>query len=141
MEKKQNMTDKELIANILTFIEDNLDHGISLDEVADFAGYSKYHLNRLFTEVMECTIFKYIQTRRLDNAAKELVMSDRRIIDIALEAGYGSQQAFTLAFRKEYLISPQQYRVRKRYTPVHTVQQITSMHSQMSYTGLWRTAA
>ncbi len=133
MTKKQSLAETDLITKVRDFIEDNLERDISLDEVADFAGYSKYHLNRLFTEAMDCTIHKYIQTRRLDVAARQLVVTDRRIIDIALEAGYGSQQAFTLAFRKVYLISPQQYRMRKLY--------ITSLYSRTSFTSLWRAAA
>ncbi|MGL5434723.1 MAG: helix-turn-helix transcriptional regulator [Lachnospiraceae bacterium] len=86
---------------------------IHLDEIAVYAGYSKYHLNRIFTEQVGCTMFKYVKKRRLDIAAEKLAGTDDPIIDIAADAGYGSQQAFTLAFRKEYLLAPQQYRIRR----------------------------
>ena len=51
-------------------------------------------------------------------AAEELVSTDREIVDIALEAGYESQQSFSLAFKKLYSYSPYLYRARGQFEPV-----------------------
>ena len=105
------MGDNNIIMKVIDYIEDNLDGTLSLDEVADKAGYSKFHLNRLFSESVGFTIYKYIQTRRLTVAAEKLVNTKMPIIEIAYESNYDSQQSFTLAFRKLYLCTPQRYRI------------------------------
>ena len=101
---------KEAIKKILDYMEENLENDIDLDKIAREAGYSKYHLNRLFTEETGCTIHKYLRSRRLSVAAQKLVKTDIPISQIAYEAGYSSQQAFTLAFREIYLCTPRKYR-------------------------------
>lgn len=103
-------TQREIIKKVLDYIENNLETKMDLDSVSKSVGYSKYHLNRLFTEEAGCTIYKYIQLRRLTDAAKKLVETDKQITQIAYDAGYNSQQAFTFAFRQIYECTPQSYR-------------------------------
>lgn len=95
---------------VLSYIEDNLDKDLSLEKMANDLNYSKFYIARVFKENTGCTIYKYIQSRRLNEAAKKLVQTKRPIIEIALESGYSSQQAFTQAFRYMYLCTPQEYR-------------------------------
>lgn len=95
---------------VLSYIEDNLDNELSLEKMAKELNYSKFYIARAFKENTGYTIYKYIQSRRLNEAAKKLVQTTRPIIEIALEAGYSSQQAFTQAFRYEYICTPQEYR-------------------------------
>jgi len=111
------MGDNNIIMKVIDYIEDNLDGTLSLDEVADKVGYSKFHLNRLFSESVGFTIYKYIQTRRLTVAAEKLVNTKKPIIEIAYESNYDSQQSFTLAFRQLYLCTPQRYRIIGIHTP------------------------
>lgn len=59
---------------------------------------------------MGLTIYDYAQRRQLTEAAKLLVFSDKPIIDIAILAGYDSQQAFSNVFKAMYKQSPHQYR-------------------------------
>ena len=94
-----------------------MDCQLSLDEIAKEAGYSKFHLNRVFLEYVGCTIYKYIQMRRLTVAAEKLVYTKQAIIEIAYEANYSSQQSFTFAFRQLYGYPPQKYRAMKVYDP------------------------
>lgn len=104
------MEDNDVIKKVIDYIEDNLNGKLTLDEIAEKAGYSKFHLNRLFSDSVGCTLYKYIQSRRLNEAAEKLVHSGKPIIEIAYEANYNSQQSFTLAFRQLYLCTPQKYR-------------------------------
>lgn len=111
------MENKKIIKKLIDYIENNLDSQLNLDKIAKEAGYSKFHLNRVFSECVGCTIYKYIQMRRLTVAAEKLVYTKKPIIEIAYEANYSSQQSFTLAFRQLYGHPPQEYRAIKAHIP------------------------
>ena len=104
------MKDKSITKRILSYIEDNLDKELSLDKIAQELSYSKFYIARTFKDNTGITLYKYIQGRRLDEAARKLVQTKRPIVEIAFEAGYASQQAFTQAFRLVYICTPQEYR-------------------------------
>lgn len=110
-------TNKEAARRVIEYIEANLDKEIDLDAISKGVGYSKHHLNRMFTEETGCTICKYLQLRRLTVAAQQLIESDKAIAQIAYDMGYHSQQAFTLAFKQLYLCPPKAYRDRGIYIP------------------------
>lgn len=101
---------KEVVKNIVDYIEENLEKEINLDTIAKKNGYSKFHLNRVFTEQTGITIYKYLQNRRLTIAAEKLVKTDMPIAQIAYEAGYDTQQSFSFAFKQIYLYPPKAYR-------------------------------
>ncbi len=101
---------KEVVKQVIHYIENHLEKKISLDKIAKNAGYSRFYLNRMFTEHTGITIHKYLQNRRLTIAAEKLVKTDKPIIQIAYEAGYDTQQSFTFAFKQAYLYSPKVYR-------------------------------
>lgn len=102
---------------VISYIEDHLEQELSLEEIAGALNYSKYYVARAFKEDTGMTLHKYIQGRRLSEAARKLVQTRQPIIEVAFDAGYGSQQAFTQAFRREYLCTPQKYRQLGRYVP------------------------
>lgn len=91
---------------------------LNLDAVAHAVGYSKFHLHRLFTTTVGLSIHDYVRRRLLTEAARQLVCSDKPVIEIGLLAGYGSQQAFTDAFRTMYKRPPHQFRVQRRFYPL-----------------------
>ncbi|WFR56832.1 AraC family transcriptional regulator [Anaerocolumna sp. AGMB13025] len=99
------------IQKTILYIEANLGKKLSLDELADLAGFSKYHLIRIFKHETGCKIFEYIQSRRMAGAAKQLLFSNQNILDIALMYQFASQEAFTRAFKREYTLSPRRYRI------------------------------
>lgn len=111
----------KIIERTVNFIEEHLSEDLNLNAIAKHTGYSKYHLNRIFSETVGCTIHKYIQKRRLTEAAKLLVYTDMPIAQVSLEANYESQQAFTLAFRQLYLKTPQLYREKGEFLPLQLV--------------------
>lgn len=125
------MTNKNVIDKTIEFIEDNLDQNLSLEDIARNAGYSKYHLDRLFADKVGCTIYKYIKMRRLTKAASQLVENNTPIIEIAHNANYSSQQAFTLAFRQLYNCTPDAYRKTGIFNPKQT--RFTMKYSLLSY--------
>lgn len=101
---------KETVKKVLDYIEDNIDKELSVDKIAQNAGYSKFYLNRIFSECTGITIYKYLQSRRLTIAAEKLAETKEPIAQIAYEAGYDSQQAFSLAFKQLYVYPPKVYR-------------------------------
>lgn len=102
---------------VLSYIEDHLGQDLSLEEIAQELNYSKYYVARAFKESAGMTLHKYIQGRRLCEAARKLVQTRQPILEIAFDAGYSSQQAFTQAFRQEYLCTPREYRQIGRFVP------------------------
>lgn len=105
MKKQEDVTKK-----VIDYIETNLEEEIDLNHIAKNVGYSKFHLNRIFTEYTGITIYKYLQNRRLTVAAEKLVTTDKPITEIAYEAGYDTQQSFSYAFKQAYLYPPKTYR-------------------------------
>lgn len=106
------MRDDSIVKKIASYIETHLDEDLSLESIAKDMHYSKFYLARIFAEQTGSTIGKYIQGRRLTQAARKLVETNKPIVQISYEAHYNSQQAFTLAFRRRYLCTPQVYRKR-----------------------------
>lgn len=106
------------VMEAIHFIEQHLTEKLDLDIVASAVHYSKYHLHRMFTDTVGLTIHDYVQRRQLTEAAKLLVFSEKPIIDIALEAGYESQQAFNDIFKAMYKQSPYQFRRNEVFYPL-----------------------
>lgn len=106
------------VITVIDYIEEHLSEKLDLDIVANAVHYSKYHLHRTFTSSVGLTIHDYIKRRRLTEAAKLLVFSKKSIIEIALIAGYESQQAFTSIFKDMYKKSPNKYRKEQAFYPL-----------------------
>lgn len=109
---------KETVSEIVDYIEEHLQENLDLDVIAKQAGYSKFYLERMFTKENGSTIYQYIKKRRLTEAARQLVFTDKPIIEIAFGARYESQQAFTHAFRTLYQVTPGIYRENCVFLPV-----------------------
>lgn len=130
-------TNVYVILKVIDFIEEHLTtDDLDLEEIADIASYSKYHVHRMFSNIVGCTLHQYIQKRRLTEAAWQLVYTDKSIIDIAFIAGYETQQSFTLAFKRLYNESPQVYRKRKEFWPMQLKFKKKNVKCISSYTNL-----
>ena len=107
-----------VVEKIASYIEQHLEEDLSLDKIAKELNYSKFYIARVFAGNTDCTIYKYIQGRRLTKAAFELVNTTKPIIEIAYEAKYSSPQAFSLAFHQAYQCTPQNYRKNGVFYPI-----------------------
>ncbi|HKO51762.1 MAG TPA: GyrI-like domain-containing protein [Polyangiaceae bacterium] len=92
------------------YIEARLDREIPLQDVAKAAGISQWHFQRMFKALTGETLKGYIRGRRLAGSLEHLLTSQLRVLDIALIAGFESQEAFARAFKQAFDLTPQQYR-------------------------------
>jgi AraC family transcriptional regulator len=92
------------------YIETRLDQPIVIDAVAREACMSRWHFQRMFKGLSGDTVKHYIRSRRLALALETLLHSDTRIIDVALAAGFDSQESFTRAFKAAFATTPAEYR-------------------------------
>lgn len=90
----------------INFIEENLDFDISLQAVSQVSGISQWHFQRIFKALTNETLKTYIRSRRMANAYEKLLNTDDKIIDIAVTAGFESQESFSRAFKKAFDITP-----------------------------------
>lgn len=100
----------ETVRAAVRFMENHLKEDLPLEKIARQSAFSMYHFHRLFLSIIGMTPVEYVRQRRLSHAAEELVFTDKRIIEIAIEWRFDSQEAFTRAFKKRYYMTPGQYR-------------------------------
>src|SRR4051795_13419692 len=94
----------------LWFIESHLAEELSLDEIAGVAGISRFHMVRSFAAATGLSVIRYVRARRLSEAARALANGAPDILTLALEADYGSHEAFTRAFRDHFGLTPEAVR-------------------------------
>lgn len=112
------MKNIDFIQSVVDYIDENMCEALDLDAIAVATGYSKYHLSRMFAFCTGYSIHEYVRRRRLSEAARRLVLTEERIIDISLECGYSNQQSFTNGFESVFGETPAQYRKNKTFSPV-----------------------
>ncbi|MGB8453206.1 MAG: AraC family transcriptional regulator [Anaerocolumna sp.] len=98
------------IETMINWVEDNIEETPTLDAMARYVGYSSYYCSAKFHEVVGMSFKEYVQHRKLALAVRELLNTDKRILDIAIQYGFSSNEAFTRAFSKIYGCSPNEYR-------------------------------
>lgn len=94
------------VEKALWFIESNFAGEISLDEIARHGGVSRYQMARAFSAATGHTVMRYVRGRRLSEAARSLAQGAPDILAVALDAGYGSHEAFTRAFHDQFGVTP-----------------------------------
>lgn len=90
----------------IQWLENNHEEKTYVAQMACIACLSQYHFSRVFYSATGMSPAQYKRRRLLTLAAEKLDQSKQNILDIALGAGYESQEAFTRAFKKMFQISP-----------------------------------
>lgn len=98
------------VQKAIWFVEGHLFEDIGLGDVAEVAGLSRFHLVRAFGQVTGRSVMRYVRARRLSEAARALAAGAPDILSVAIDAGYGSHEAFTRAFRDQFGRTPEQVR-------------------------------
>ncbi|MDR6227513.1 AraC family transcriptional regulator [Desmospora profundinema] len=112
----------ERMNGALSYIEENLTNDIDYREVARIACCSEYHFKRMFSFIAGVTLSEYIRCRRLTLAAFDLKNTHVKVIDVAIQYGYNSPDAFSRAFRSLHGVTPTAARnnghLLKAYPPI-----------------------
>lgn len=95
-----------ILGRALWLVETRLSESITLQGVAEEVGVSAEWLTRSFSTTFGLTFMRYVWRRRLSRAAGQLAAGDGSVIAVALDAGYGSPEAFARAFRAAFGVTP-----------------------------------
>ena len=107
-----------LIENIKAFLDANLEHDITLQQLAELFHYSGKYLGRLFKSRCGKTVKEYLNTRRLEQAGRLLAQTDKSVVDISFRVGFNQVTYFDRLFRRYYGLTPSEYRLRIRQSSV-----------------------
>lgn len=101
-----------LVATLLDEIQAHLDHPLTLADLAERAGYSAQHLNRVFQRVLGTTPLKYLAAARLERAAELLRHQSLTVATVARRVGFADATYFSRLFLRRYGLTPSEYRSR-----------------------------
>jgi AraC family transcriptional regulator len=116
------------ICRALDFVEANLREEIAVADMAGAAGYSLYHFCRTFNGLVHHTPYDYLMRRRLSESARELVETDKRIIDIAFDYRFNSPETYSRAFKRMFGTQPSQWKEHGRLDRRFLMSQLTREH-------------
>lgn len=103
------------IRQALSHIESSLDKPIKVDKLAAKVHWSRWQFQRVFNKETGTSVAQYIRNLRLSQAAKLLITTQTRQLDIALQCGFDSEISFNRSFRRTYHCTPGDYRKRGQY--------------------------
>ena len=95
-----------IIGNSIQYIEDHITEDITVEDTAKSVGVSSFYFQKGFAMLCGFTVSEYIRNRRLALAGNDLLVTDEKIIDIALKYGYDSPDSFTRAFTRFHGVTP-----------------------------------
>ncbi len=119
-----------VVQKALWFVEYSLAKPVGLSDLAEVAGLSPYHMARAYMDVTGMPPIRYVRMRKLTVAAQSLAGGAPDILNVALEAGYGSHEAFSRAFRDAFGVTPEGLRMRGNVKKLH-LQEAIKMNDKM----------
>jgi len=112
MENKQSRNEYvRRIHTVQDYIESNINRSLSIEELAEVAGFSKFHFHRIFKGIVDEPLSRYVNRLKLERATNLLTYRlDMTITDIAYHFGFTDSAVFSRTFKNYYGVSPSQYR-------------------------------
>ncbi len=101
--------EESLYQGLLNFIDEHLDENLTLDRLAVEFYVSKFHISHVFKNNMGISLHQYITKKRL-YACKDAICSTMSISEAYLMFGFGDYSSFFRAFKKEFGLSPREYK-------------------------------
>ncbi len=100
------------LAPAIRYMEEHYKENIPLATLAQEAHMSVNYFSAYFSQNMNCTVSEYLIRMRLKHACMQLTTTDNSILSVALESGFENISYFNRVFRKEFGVTPRQYRKR-----------------------------
>jgi AraC family transcriptional regulator len=100
----------------LEYLQENFSTDLAIDQLARVACLSTFHYKRLFTELFHIPPYQYLIKLRLEKACA-LLCTERNVRDICVDVGWKDPSSFSRLFKREFCMTPEQYRQGKRVTP------------------------
>lgn len=100
---------------VIDYIDEHVKEYFDSDKLAEIGAYSKSQFFKLFTLQTGYTPMNYVLRRKLHFAAKRMITSQEKVVNIACEFGFESHDVFSRAFKRVYGITPESYK-KRRYT-------------------------
>ncbi len=105
------MENIQILIDALEYIDNNLTESINTEDLANHLYCSKSTIEKLFKYINNITIRDYIIRRRMSKAAMELTSHpEKTVLEIGLQYGYGSNEAFSRAFYSIWQVMPSEFR-------------------------------
>ncbi|HEJ9146206.1 TPA: helix-turn-helix domain-containing protein [Serratia marcescens] len=98
------------ITDLKAWIDNNLEEKLDINTVAGRAGYSKWHLQRMFKRQTGYALGEYIRMQKLKVSAERLANSGEPIVSVAISLGFDSQQSFNRSFKRQFGQTPGDWR-------------------------------
>ena len=89
-----------LVMTIAVFVENRLQSGFDYAELEKATGFSLPHIRAVYAKLTGKSLSRYVLSRRIANAAFEIVHTEQNILDIATKYGFSNPDSFTRAFRR-----------------------------------------
>lgn len=122
MEGRQHNPQQNRMRQVCDYIGQHLDDDLNLERLSQVGHLSRFHFHRLFLAATGMALSRYVLLQRLKRASFRLAFEpQRKVIDIGLEAGFDSAEAFSRAFKRYFNQTPSQFRSSPDWPNWHSV--------------------
>lgn len=102
--------------NVCNYINEHCTEDVTVDELADIAGFSKFHFARLFKQFTNVSYYDYLTGKRIEHAETLLITPDISITEVAMQSGFNSLSTFNRVFKNIKGCTPSEYKgLNKQY--------------------------
>lgn len=109
-ESKKHLNAVRMLDMVNEYIEKNYEKAITLDEMAKQCSFSKYYFSHFFKDITGATFYEYLTLFRLEKARTLLLHTEKKVSDIALDAGFSNIRSFNRAFKEAFEKTPSAYK-------------------------------
>lgn len=95
---------------VCNYITDHCTENINVDDLADLAGFSKFHFARLFKQFAGMSCYEYLTQKRVAHAEQLLIQPDISITEVAMRSGFNSLSTFNRIFKASKNCTPSEYK-------------------------------
>ena len=104
----------ETLLDVYAYITEHCSEQLTLDGMAAYSGYSKYHFARIFNEYTGMSFYEFFLRQRVMLCRQLLSEADLSMTEVASRAGFGSIATFNRVFKQYEGITPTQYRTMRQ---------------------------